>query len=234
MPDETKDSQSPAPGQESPKAASGAGSSPAESTPAAPAAPVPAAPPVAAKPAPAPAAAPKPPARPAAPTPQPWECELTAQLKQTYGSGIREAVTYVGQPYLVVDKSIAHDILRFMRDDEKFDYLVDLTCVHYPAREEQFEIVWILYSFSQNIRVRVKTSIKDGEDVESVCSLWTTANWLEREAYDMFGVKFAGHPDLRRILLPEDWSGFPLRKDHGILQQDTEWVHKNLGIERAQ
>jgi NADH-quinone oxidoreductase subunit C len=106
--------------------------------------------------------------------------------------------------------------------------------VHYPQRELQFDVIWILYSFPRNERIRVKTMIKEGDAAPSVTAIWETANWLEREAFDMFGIKFDGHPDLRRILLPDGWKGFPLRKDYGILQQDTEWVKINLGIESGQ
>jgi NADH-quinone oxidoreductase subunit C len=94
--------------------------------------------------------------------------------------------------------------------------------------------VWILYSFARNERMRVKTQIKDGEPAPSVVALWPAANWMERECYDMFGIVFTGHPDLRRILLPDGWNGFPLRKDYGILQQDQAWVQANLGIESGQ
>ena len=82
--------------------------------------------------------------------------------------------------------------------------------------------------------MRVKTQIKEGEPAPSVVALWPAANWLERECYDMFGTAFEGHPDLRRILLPDGWKGFPLRKDYSILQQDKEWVQANLGIESGQ
>lgn len=182
-----------------------------------------------------PAAKPAAPAKPAGPTPQPWEHERVAKLKQQYGSGIREASTYLGQNYVVVDNSIVHEVLRRMRDDEQFDYLVDLTAVHYPKREaSQFDIVYFLYSFPKNERMRVKTQLKDGEAVASAVLLWPAANWLERECYDMFGVRFEGHPDLRRILLPDEWKGYPLRKDYGIIQQDQEWVKINLGIESGQ
>ncbi|HXE90954.1 MAG TPA: NADH-quinone oxidoreductase subunit C [Terriglobales bacterium] len=175
-----------------------------------------------------------PPPKPAGPTAEPWESERVARLKQRFGSGIQEAVTYLKQNYLVVDRSIAHDVLRLLRDDEQFDYCVDVTAVHYPGREKQFDVVWILYSFARNERMRVKTRIADGETAPSAVALWPTCNWLERECYDMFGIRFEGHPDMRRILLPDDWKGHPLRKDYGIIQQDQEWVQINLGIKSGQ
>ncbi|ABF40290.1 NADH dehydrogenase subunit C [Candidatus Koribacter versatilis Ellin345] len=187
-----------------------------------------------AKPA-APAAA-KPPAPPAPPkpAPKPWESEFVASLKRQYGSGIREASIYLKDQYLVVDKGIAFEILKRMREDEGFDYCVDVTALHWPKREEQFDMVYILYSFAKNERVRVEVPIKDGDKVRSVYSLWPTADWLEREVFDMFGIEFTEHPGLKRILLPDEWTGFPLRKDYGIRQQDQQWVNKFVGIESGQ
>ncbi|MGB8063198.1 MAG: NADH-quinone oxidoreductase subunit C [Candidatus Sulfotelmatobacter sp.] len=180
----------------------------------------------AAKPAAAPPKAP-------VPTPVPWDSPMVAKLKREYGSGITP-LTYVGQNYMEVDRSLIPELLQRMRDEEQFDYCVDITAVHYPKREKQFDVVWVLYSFPRNERVRVKTQISDGESLPSSVPIWATANWLEREVYDMFGIKFDGHPDLKRILLPDGWKGFPLRKDYGILQQDSEWVQINLGIESGQ
>ena len=158
---------------------------------------------------------------------------MVAKLKRQFGSGL-EALTYLGQNYMQVDRSLIRDILRLLRDEEQFDYCVDVTAVHYPKRERQFDVVWVLYSFPRNERVRVKTQIGDGESVPSVAAMWPTANWLERETFDMFGIRFEGHPDLKRILLPDGWKGHPLRKDYGIIQQDQEWVQINLGIESGQ
>ncbi len=173
--------------------------------------------------------------KPAGPVPLPWETEFTKQLKERYGSGIREASTYLGQNYLMVDPALLSEILLLMCQDEGFDYCVDITAVHYPKREKaEFDVVYVLYSFAQNTRVRVKTQIADGATLPSAVPIWETANWLEREVFDMFGIRFTGHPDMKRILLPEDWKGHPLRKDYDILKQDTEWVQINLGIESGQ
>jgi NADH-quinone oxidoreductase subunit C len=174
------------------------------------------------------------PAKPAGPQPIPWESPLVTKLKRQYGSGIREANTYLGQNYFVLDASIINEILQVLRNEEQFDYCVDITALHYPNREKQFDVIWILYSFQRNERIRVKTMLADGEAITSSVSIWPTANWLEREVYDMFGIHFEGHPDLKRILLPEGWKGHPLRKDYGIIQQDQEWVQINLGIESGQ
>jgi len=173
------------------------------------------------------------PAKPAVPTPVPWTSPLVEKYRNQYGSGL-EALTYLGQNYLSVDRSLIPDILWRLREDEQFDYCVDVTAAHYPKREKQFDVIWILYSFARNERMRVKTQIADGASIASAVSIWPTANWLEREGYDMFGIRFDGHPDLKRILLPDGWKGYPLRKDYGILQQDTEWVQINLGIESGQ
>ena len=175
-----------------------------------------------------------PPAKPAGPVPTPWDSPLTARLKAQYGSGIAEASIYLGQHYLVVDSSLIPDLLKILRDEHGFDYCVDLTAVHWPNREKQFDVVWILYSFATNERIRVTARIADGASVPSSTSIWPTTNWLEREVFDMFGIRFDGHPDLKRILLPDGWKGHPLRKEYGIIQQDQEWVQINLGIESGQ
>ncbi len=163
----------------------------------------------------------------------PWDSPLVAKLKRQFGSGL-EALTYLGQNCLQVDRSLIPNILQLLRDEEQFDYCVDITAVHYPNRERQFDMVWILYSFPKNERVRVRAQIADGASIPSAVPLWPAANWLEREVFDMFGIQFEGHPDMKRILLPDGWKGHPLRKEYGIIQQDQEWVQINLGIESGQ
>jgi NADH-quinone oxidoreductase subunit C len=224
MPDETKPP-APTPPDGPPKPLADQASAPP--TPAKPAVAAPAAS-AAAKP-----AAPAAPAKPAAPVPMPWDSPMVAKFKRQYGSGV-EPLTHLGQNYMVVDRSLIPEILQILHNEEQFDYCVDLTAVHYPQREKQFDVVWVLYSFPRNERIRVTTRIADGETLPSSVPIWATTNWLEREVFDMFGIKFDGHPDMKRILLPDGWKGHPLRKDYGILQQDNEWVQINLGIESGQ
>ena len=159
---------------------------------------------------------------------------MIARLRAQHGSGSGRPSPISDQKYIVADSSLIPEMLQVLRDQEQFDYCVDITAVHYPDREKQFEVVWILYSFPHNERIRVKAAYVDGEDVPSAVPIWPAANWLEREVYDMFGIRFIGHPDLKRILLPDGWKGHPLRKDYGIIQQDQEWVQINLGIESGQ
>jgi NADH-quinone oxidoreductase subunit C len=172
-------------------------------------------------------------AKPAVPAPTPWDSPMIAKLKSLYGSGL-QPLTYAAHNYMVVDRSLIPELLQVLRNEEEFDYCVDITAAHYPAREKQFDVLWVLYSFARNERIRVTAQILDGDSVPSSVSIWPGANWLEREVYDMFGIKFDGHPDMKRILLPDGWKGHPLRKDYGILQQDSEWVQINLGIESGQ
>lgn len=182
-----------------------------------------------AKPAPPPAA--KAPATMAA---TPWETDLTRILKEQFGDQIAEFATYLGQNFLMCRSEAVAPILEFLKLEADFDYLVDVTAVDYPQREQRFDLIYVLYSFTRNERIRIKTRVKETEKPVTVTSVHLTANWLEREVYDMFGIEFAGHPDLRRILMPEDWEGYPLRKERSITQMDNRWVRENLGIESGQ
>jgi len=209
-----------------PKAAEGAGSPPTAKPGEGAGAPPPAKP--------AAAAPPKPPAPPPKEGPVPLDNELVKRYRARFGDAIREAWTDRKQAILVVATDQLAEIALYTRDEEQFDLLTDLTAVDWPKREKRFDVVLILYSFSKNERLRIKVHVGDGESAPSVVSIWPTADWLEREVYDMFGVEFAGHPGLKRLLLPEEWEGFPLRKDYDILQQDDAWVQENLGIESGQ
>lgn len=203
--------------------------------------PAPPAAPASAEAAPSPAAKPAAPARPAPPPPKPpvlmqipLDNDLTKRYREQFGAAILDAVEDRKQLYLIIAAGQLAEIARYSRDIEKFDLLEDYTAVDWPRREKRFDLIAILYSFPHNTRLRLKIPLADGETPASLVEIWPTANWLEREIFDMFGISFSGHPDMKRILLPEEWQGHPLRKDYDILQQDTAWVRENLGIESGQ
>jgi len=156
------------------------------------------------------------------------------RFRAKFGEAVREAWQDRKQSILVVDAAKLRAVCEYARDSEKFDMLVDLTAVDWPKREKRFDVVLQLYSFPKNERLRVKAAAADGEAVPSVLPVWPAAGWMERECFDMFGIRFDGHVGLKRILLPDEWQGHPLRKDYDILQQDEAWVRENLGIESGQ
>jgi NADH-quinone oxidoreductase subunit C len=234
-PEEKQPSANPPPEPSAPKTPAAGGepvSKPAE--PPAPAAAVPVAPPAA--PAAAKPAAPRPPAAPPPPKEGPvaLDNDLVKRYKEKFGPAILESWIDRKQSILVVTRELLAEIAIYSRDDEKFDWLSDLTAVDWPKREKRFDIVLLMYSFEKNERLRLKVHATAEERVPSVQGIWSTANWMEREVFDMFGVVFEGHPDLKRILLPDEWQGHPLRKDYDILTQDTAWIRENLGIESGQ
>ncbi len=176
-----------------------------------------------------------PPKPPPAMSTTPWESELTARLKEHFGDRILEFSTHVGQNFLVAEPEAVVDVLEFLKIEEEFEYLVDVTAVHYPKREKPFDLIYILYAFPpRNERIRVKAYIAEGYQPRSATPVYAGADWMEREVYDMFGIQFEGHPNMKRILLPEEWQGHPLRKEYGIIQQDQRWVRENLQIESGQ
>jgi len=168
--------------------------------------------------------------------PEPWANPLLDELQRRFPGAISEATIFRKMPSLTVAKESLLAMCEFLKSDEGGAYtlLTDQTAVDYPKREKRFDVIYHLYSFKRNDRLRLKILAGDGEKVPSVVSVWATANWLEREVYDMFGVLYEGHPDLKRILLPEEWVGHPLRKDYDILKQDAAWVKANLGVESGQ
>ncbi len=206
---------------------------PATSAPpgAAPAKPAPPAKLAAAGAAKAPPPPPKPPVKP-----EPWSSPLVDEIRKRFPDAVKEAVIFRNQPCVTLAKDSLIKVCEFLKSNEGgvYAFLTDETAVDYPKREKRFEVIYQLYSFTGNNRLRLKVLVGEGEKVPSVVSVWPTADWLEREVYDMFGVLYEGHPDLKRILLPDGWVGHPLRKDYDILRQDQEWVKANLGIESGQ
>jgi NADH-quinone oxidoreductase subunit C len=183
---------------------------------------------------PAPASAPKPPVKKKEAGPKPTDASahpLVVLLRAEFGGAIGEAVEFLGQLSIRVERERIVAICDFLRLDEKtpYNYLSDLTCVHFPDRRDApFEIVYNLFSIPANERVRLKVTTTEGEGVDSVTGVWPSANWLEREVFDLFGIRFANHPDLRRLLLPPDWEGYPLRKDFPLEFVENAWTEKHL------
>jgi NADH-quinone oxidoreductase subunit C len=139
-------------------------------------------------------------------------------LQAKFPGGIKEASTLLGDAVIVIDKEMLVPVVEFLRDDpQAYTMLLDLTCVDHLGREPRFEMVYHLFSLSRKERLRIKTGLPDGAlRIASLTSIWKNANWLEREVYDLFGVNFEGHPDLRRIFMYDGFEGHPLRKDYPL------------------
>jgi NADH-quinone oxidoreductase subunit C len=141
-------------------------------------------------------------------------------LQERFGAAIVETHSNFGDDTAVVDPKSWKSICAFLRNDPQmaFDMMTDLCGVDFPEREPRFEVVLHLYSISKRHRVRLKARVGDSEgdeaQIDSVTDLWPGANWFERETYDLMGITFLGHPDLRRILMYPEFQGHPLRKDY--------------------
>jgi NADH-quinone oxidoreductase subunit C len=137
-------------------------------------------------------------------------------IRERFGTAVGDVTTFRGETSLTVDCDAIVSLCEFLRDEEAlaFDFLSDLCGVDRHPATPRFEVVYHLFSLRHGHRLRVKVSL-GGEDpvIDSVVSVWETADWHERECFDLFGIRFRNHPDLRRILLPEDFEGHPLRKD---------------------
>jgi NADH-quinone oxidoreductase subunit C len=144
---------------------------------------------------------------------------LLDKLKQRFGADILAAESARGEEVITVARERALDVMRALRDeaDFGFNFLADLSAVDWLERAPRFEVVYHLRALGRGHRLRVKVAAGESDPwVHSVAGLWKAADWLERECYDMFGIRFAGHPDLRRILLYDSFEGHPLRKDYPV------------------
>ena len=233
-------------GQPTPPASAGA--APAAAAPRA--APAPAAKPAAAAAPKAPAKAAEHPPKASAPTgppdpPPPADKTppaFIASLQAALPGAVTQVSYWVGDWTVIVPAARILDVARHLRDapDAWFDMCSDVTATDWPPRAERFDILYCLYSTRLRHRVRVKARAGELEPVASVTSIWPAANWLEREVYDMFGVNFVGHPDRRRILMPEDWQGFPQRKDYPLegpgellMENPLDWLKLKQSTEEA-
>jgi NADH-quinone oxidoreductase subunit C len=148
------------------------------------------------------------------------EANMTLKkLAEKFPGSILETHSYRGDDTVVVKKEDILEICTFLRDDEAllYNFMMDLTAVDHLGKEPRFEVVIHLYSLKYNRRVRIKARVPESDcSIDSIVPVWAAANWFEREAFDMYGIVFKGHPELRRILLYEGFQGHPLRKDYPL------------------
>ena len=166
-----------------------------------------------------------------------------ASLERAVSGAVSQISFFVGDWTIIVPVSRLLDVARHLRDapDAKFDYCSDLTASDWPLRTEgRFDVVYCLYSTTLRQRIRVKVKASETQPVPSVTGIWPAANWFEREVWDLFGVNFTGHPDRRRILMPEDWQGHPQRKDYPLegpgellMENPIDWLKLRQAREEA-
>jgi len=164
-------------------------------------------------------------------------------LQQAVPDSVAHVSLYLGDWTIVVPASHILQAGTHLRDaaECRFDYLADLTATDWPPRAEgRFDVIYCLYSTRLRHRLRVKVKIAETAPLASVTGIWTAANWFEREVFDMFGVNITGHPDLRRILMPDDWQGFPQRKDYPLegpgellMENPIDWLKLRQSREEA-
>jgi len=153
--------------------------------------------------------------------------QTTTLLTKEFPQNILDTKEYRGETTLVVSKEQILNICSYLKDQLDFTFLADLTAVDYlEVKFPRYEVVYHIHRFGpeceENVRIRLKAELAEGDiKIDSVTPVWRGADWLEREVYDMFGIEFAGHPDLRRILLPEDYGPFPLRKDFDVRNREA-------------
>ena len=142
------------------------------------------------------------------------ESDRFASLTKLLGDKLQERIEFRGETTFVILLADLREVAKFCRDELAFDYLLDIASVDNFGEEPRFEMVYELYSMSLGTHLRLKIKVsEEGDEVPTVSDIWPTANWHEREVYDMMGIRFANHPDLRRILMWEGYPYFPLRKE---------------------
>jgi len=142
------------------------------------------------------------------------------QIRASFPDAVVRSGEYRDQHWSELKLEQLLEVCRWLRDDASmdYDYLVDVTAAHWPDDPQPCELIYHLYSYARDDRLRLKVRTADRGTVPSLTGLWKSADWNEREAYDMFGVRFDGHPDLRRILMPDDYTDFPLRKEFPLFR----------------
>ena len=153
--------------------------------------------------------------------------DVVEALRAALPDAVEGAAEFRGEVTVIVGRERVLEVLAYLRDQAtpRFAFLTDLTAVDRLPAEPRFEVVYLLTSLDPPARLRVKSRLAGGDPVVPTATvLWPAADWLEREVYDFFGIQFAGHPNLTRILMPDDWEGHPLRKDFPLVEEPVEFV----------
>ncbi|WP_031495515.1 NADH-quinone oxidoreductase subunit C [Bryobacter aggregatus] len=157
------------------------------------------------------------------------ENPLIAVLDARFPGIIESAVEQHGQTILYITPAHIVEVCTVLRDEHGFIRASSITALDWYPQEPRFEVVYLLHSIKHNLRIRLKCRVSgENPSIDSICSVWAGANWYEREVFDLFGIQFLNHPDLRRIMMPEGWEGHPLRKDfpvHGHKYDYGEGTH---------
>ena len=159
------------------------------------------------------------------------------KLKSGYADRILEIFTFRGDLNVVLAPQDISEICRFLKTDPdlKYNFLSCITAADYLGkRDKRFEVVYVLFSIPNHMRIILKTRINETEEIPTLTSVWGTANWQEREVYDMFGIKFSDHPNLTRILMDDDWIGHPQRKDFPLTYEVPHFSHNKDDIDTRQ
>lgn len=157
---------------------------------------------------------------------------LVKKIRGRFGKSIIETTVFRGEITHIVEKDVLLDVCRFLKyePDLQFNFLSDVLGVDCRPLLSCFEVVYHLYSIPRRYRIRLKVRVKENETVPSVTPVWRSADFAERETFDMFGIVFGGHPNLKRIYMPMDWEGYPLRKDYPLVGYKDQY--NPFGVEK--
>ena len=164
--------------------------------------------------------------------------KIAEQIQIAFPEAVNEVSEFRGEVTIKVEAVSITDVATYCRDEDglQFNMLASLAGIDYAPEEPRFAVNYVLYSLPLNHRIRLKVYVKEGETIPTMTGVYPGANWMEREVYDMFGVTFEGHPDMRRILMPYDWTGHPLRKDYPLGYEEVQFSfnHERIQSQKPQ
>ncbi len=159
---------------------------------------------------------------------------LSDTVSMALGDAVTGKLEFRGELTLLTTAERIVEVLRYLKDQQHFNMLADETCVDYYPKSPRFGMIYQLYSTSKNVRLRIKLMLGETNPVvPSACAVFENANWFERELYDLLGIQFSDHPDLRRIMMPPGWEGHPLRKEHPVKVEEVAFTFNRKRIDEG-